>query len=86
MVSARASKTTISTVSGYSSFSWIVDSGLYYLQATISYNDFIYASEEIEVAVMGYTEVAINFPFSDLSVSCIDIENQPLEKLHYNIH
>jgi len=73
------SKMTIGTVAGYSSYSWIVDSGLYYLQASISHNDFIYTSEEIEVDVLGDTVVAINFPFSDLSASCVDIANQPLD-------
>jgi len=73
------SKTIIGAVEGYSSYSWIVDSVLYYLQASISHIDFICTSEEIEVAVLGDTDVAINFPFSDLSVSCVDIENQPLD-------
>jgi hypothetical protein len=70
--------TVIGTIVDSSSYSWLVDSGRYTVQASIARNDVIYTSEPIGVEVSGYVDVAINFPFSNLTISCIDTENQPL--------
>jgi hypothetical protein len=53
--------------------------GIYYVQATIIYNDYRYQSEKIEVALTLNTELAIDFLFSNLTVSCLDVNDLPME-------
>jgi hypothetical protein len=79
MTVLNENRTIIETVNNVSSYNWLLPSGTYYLRASIFYNEFIYTSEQIQVNLTDYTELAINFLFGNLTVSCLDIENRPLE-------
>lgn len=72
-------KTMIGTANSVSSYSWLLPSGTYYVQALIFYKDFVYTSEQVQVDLTDYIELAINFLFGNLTVSCLDIENRPLQ-------
>jgi parallel beta-helix repeat protein len=72
-------KTLINTKAGVFSFGWILPFGKYYVQASIAYDEFIYTSEMIEVNLTDYTELAINFKFGMLTISCFDIKSRPLK-------
>jgi hypothetical protein len=71
-------QTEMKTVNEVSRYSWLLSAGTYYIQASIFYNQFKYESEKIEVILSEYTELLINFLFSNLTVSCLDIEDRPL--------
>jgi len=72
-------KTIIQKVNGVSTYSWLLPFGTYYIQASIFYNNFIYTSKQIQVNLTENTQLAINFLFGNLTVTCVDIENRPLE-------
>jgi len=72
-------KTLIETVAEVFSHGWILPFGKYYVQASIVYDAFVYKSEMIEVNLADYTELAINFKFGMLTISCFDIKGRPLK-------
>lgn len=72
-------KTITGTVNNVSTYNWLLPSETYYVQASIFYNEFTYISEQILVDLTRYTKLAINFLFGNLTISCLDIENRPLE-------
>jgi parallel beta-helix repeat protein len=72
-------KTLIETVVEVFSHGWILPFGKYYVQASIACDAFVYTSEMIEVNLTDYTELAINFKFGMLTISCFDIKGRPLK-------
>lgn len=72
-------KTLVETNENVSSYEWLLPSGTYYIQASIFYNEYVYTSNQIKVRLVGYAKLAINFLFGNLTISCVDIENRPLE-------
>jgi len=60
------------------SCSWTLQPGTYYVQASFFANEHNYNSERIKVNFTGYTELAINFLFSNLTVACSDVEFRTL--------
>lgn len=69
----------IETANNVSFHSWLLPSGTYYVQASIFYNDFVYTSKCIQIDLIDYVELAISFLFGNLRVTCLDIENRPLQ-------
>jgi parallel beta-helix repeat protein len=72
-------KTLIEPVFEVFSYGWILPFGRYYVQTSIAYDAFVYTSEMIEVNLTDYTELAINFKFGMLTISCVDINGRPLK-------
>ena len=71
--------TTIEAKHGVSSYDWVLPSGTYHVNASIFYNDHVYDSDQIKVSLMGYTKLSISFQFGNMTVSCVDDEQRPLE-------
>lgn len=69
---------TIDIINGVSSYERRLVLGTYYIQASIFYNLYMYASGQVRVDLTECTELAINFLFGNLTVSCVDVENRPL--------
>ncbi len=72
-------KSAMETVTNVSSHLWTLPLGTYYVQASTFYHNESYTSNQIHVILIGYTELTINFSFSNLTVLCTDIENRQLE-------
>lgn len=72
-------QTIIETVKKVSSYDWLLPIGIYHVQASILYNEFVYTSERIKMYLTEYTELGIPFQFSNLTVSCVDVDNRPLQ-------
>jgi len=79
MTLLNENETVIQTGNNVSSCGWLLPYGKYYVQASIVFDGFIYTSEQIQVNLMMNTEIAINFLFGNLTISCLDIENRPLK-------
>jgi hypothetical protein len=71
--------TIMETVHNVSTYNFLLPYGAYHVQASIFHNDFTYASERIRLILTNYTTLAINFLFGNLTVSCLDIVDRPLE-------
>jgi len=72
--------TIMETVYNVSTYNFLLPYGRpYHVQASIFYNEFTYTSERIRVTLTNYTTLAINFLFGNLTVSCLDILNRPLQ-------
>jgi hypothetical protein len=71
--------TIMETVYNVSTYNFLLPYGAYCVQASIFHNDFTYTSERIRVTLTNYTTLAINFLFGNLTVSCLDIVNRPLQ-------
>jgi parallel beta-helix repeat protein len=71
--------TTIEMISGVSSYDWTLSFGEYYVQASTQYNGFLYVSERIHLNLIDNTELAINFQFGTLTISCFDIKGKALQ-------
>lgn len=72
-------KTEIVSVINVSSYQWRLPFGAYYVQATISYGRYTYTSDKIRVDLENSVILSIDFPFSNLELSCVDINFDPLE-------
>jgi len=72
-------KTIIQTVEDVYSHDWLLDLGTYYVKASIHYNDFVYVTKQIKVSLVENTELAINFLFGNLTISCVDTKTRPIE-------
>jgi len=71
-------KTLIETIEDVVSYGWLLDYGVYHIQASIFYNEHSYTSDQIMVNLTKHTELAINFLFGNLTLSCLDFENRPM--------
>ena len=71
--------TMVQRANTVSSRSWPLANGTYYVQASNSQNGFVYVSEQIRVNLTHNTELAIDFLFGNLTISCLDVENRPLK-------
>jgi len=71
--------TIIETAHNVFSSNWLLPYGTYYVQASIFHNEFVYTSEQIQVNLTDNTKLAINFLFGNVTLSCLDIKNIPLE-------
>jgi len=71
-------KTVIQRANDVLTHNWLLAYGTLYVQAVISQNGFVYPSEQIQVNLTRNVELAIDFLFGNLTVSCLDVENRPL--------
>lgn len=71
-------KTVIQRANDIITHNWLLTYGTLYVQAVISQDGYLYASEQIQVNLTHNTEIAIDFQFGNLTVSCLDTENRPL--------
>lgn len=72
-------KTIVDTVENVALCGWFLPFGTYYVQASIFYNEHIYLSDFKKIDLTECTELVINFLFSNLTILCTDIENEPLD-------
>lgn len=72
-------KTVIQRANEVITHNWLLTYGTLYVQAVISQDGYVYASEQIQVNLTHNTEIAIDFQFGNLTVSCLDTENRPLK-------
>jgi len=72
-------KTLVETIENVTSYEWLLPAGAYYIQVRILYKEYLYVSHQIQIDLKGYTKMAINFLFGDLTVSCVDTEYRPLK-------
>jgi hypothetical protein len=71
--------TMIQRANAVSSRSWLLVNGTYYVQALIVQNGFVYGSEQIQVNLTHNMELAIDFLFGNLTISCLDAESRPMK-------
>ena len=71
--------TEIMNVRNVSSYQWLLPFGTYYVQAAIFYNRYRYVSNNIRIDLQNSAMVSIDFPFSNLKLSCTDINNDLLD-------
>ena len=71
-------RTIVQRANDVATHNWLLTYGTLYVQAVISQNGFVYTSEQIQVNLTHNTELAIDFMFGNLTVSCLDVENRPL--------
>lgn len=72
-------KTVIETIHNVSTFDWILPRGTYFVQATTTYNEHDYISNQSKVVLTENTQFVINFRFSNLTVTCTDTIDRPLK-------
>jgi hypothetical protein len=72
-------RTVIQRANDVLTHNWLLAYGTLYVQAVISQNGFVYTSERIQANLTHNTELAIDFQFGNLTVSCLDTENRPLK-------
>lgn len=68
----------IDAIKNVSSYKWLLHRRIYYVQASIFYKAHTCTSENVRVNLTEDTELAINFSYGNLTISCVDIENSPL--------
>lgn len=71
--------TMIQRANAVSSRSWLLVNGTYYVQALIVQNGLVYGSEQIQVNLTHNMDLAIDFLFGSLTISCLDAENRPMK-------
>jgi hypothetical protein len=72
-------ETIIETVENVSAYDWLLPIGIYHVQASILYNNFVYVSDRTKVSLTKNTELGINFQFGVLTVFCLDVYNRALQ-------
>jgi hypothetical protein len=74
-----ANMTKIETLQNVTSHEWLLPEGIYYSQAFITYNGYLYSSNLLMANLVKSLRFTINFQFYNLTVLVTDIHNKPLE-------